>query len=154
MSPEEQEQEALRALLSPDEMPLPAGLEERLGKCRVFGAASMTLLQQVKNEWLLRIPPPQMDNHYFATLSWLYIHIEDERIVRRACFGAREAFVDAVLDWSSRTAKDGAEEITAAQLAACDAIITDMLGLIKKAEISVVAKPDEPAPDPNEPPNS
>lgn len=151
---EQRDADSIRAIAQPDMPPLPEGLEERLGECRPFSAGSMALLQQVKNEWLLRIPPTEMENHYFATMSWLFIHTAPEREVRSICFGPRDAFLNRVLDWADKIGADGKGQLTAMQLAACDAIITDLLGLVQKAQISIVEKPDAPGEDKNAPPNS
>jgi hypothetical protein len=122
----------LRSLLEND---VPPGLEELLGSCRPFTGATLALMQQTRNEWLRRVTPAEMENHYFATLAWLFIQSAPEKLVRRVVWDI-EDFRAAVLDWSTT-------RVTPDQLAAADAIIQQTLGLVDAANFSVEAKPNE-----------
>lgn len=125
----------LQSLLEPD---VPPGLVELLGSCRPFTGATLALMSQTKNEWLKRVPASQMDNHYFATLSWLFIQAAPENLVRRVVWDI-DAFREAVLDWSNELV-DGEPRVTPGQLSGADRIIQTTLGLIDSAAFSVVDK--------------
>lgn len=139
----------LRSILEPD---VPPGLEELLGSCREFTGATLALMQQTRNEWLHRLPVAQMENHYFATLCWLYIQAGPEREVRRMAFASREDFINAAIDWGNAEV-DGKPRITPDILAAADKIIEHTLALIDEAQISVEEKPGAPKSE-TPPPNS
>lgn len=152
LSPAEQaarDEANLRSLLEPD---VPAGLAETLQGCRPFTGATLALMQQTGNEWLRRIAPAEMENSYWATLSWLFIQSAPENLVRRVVW-EKEAFRNAVLEWGNQQKENGEPRITAEILAAADMIIQATLGLVDQAEVSVQEKPSEGAPE-TPPPNS
>ncbi|MEQ1862913.1 MAG: hypothetical protein ABMA13_23575 [Chthoniobacteraceae bacterium] len=128
----------LRSLLGPD---VPPGLEAMLGACRPFTGATLALMKQTQNEWLSRVPPAQMENHYFATLGWLFIQSAPENLVRRVVWDLTE-FRAAVLEWANADV-NGNSRISPEQLAAADAIIAHTLNLVEAADFAVTAKPDE-----------
>jgi hypothetical protein len=105
----------------PDTEAITAKLDELLAGCRPFSAASLAILQETKNEWLLRVPMPEMQSPFFATLAWLFVQIAPEKqVVRESADLTR--FRAAVLDW-------GAEHVSAEQVAGATAIIAQTLGL-------------------------
>lgn len=137
----------LRSLLEPDA----PGIDELLAGCRPFTGATLAMMQQTRNEWLLRIPPAQMQNHYFATLGWLFIQSAPEHQVRRVVWDL-DQFRAAVIEWADEQV-EGKPRISPEQLAAADAIIAHTLNLVEAADFSVEPKPGEGSSGPPPPPN-
>lgn len=136
-----------RALLEPD---VNQDLVQLLQSCRPFSGASLCFMQQTKNEWLKRIPAAQMENSYFATLSWLYIQAAPENEVRRNVW-SETLFRDAVLRWTSEEV-EGKPRISGEILAMAEFIIQHELKLIEDVSVKVLEKPgDKPE---AAPPNS
>ncbi|HEV7405158.1 MAG TPA: hypothetical protein VGO11_19600 [Chthoniobacteraceae bacterium] len=134
----------LRAMLEPDIAP---ELTSFLAGVRPFTAVTLALMQQTRNEWLKRVPVEEMESHYFATLSWLYLQSAPEADLCLTVFNETR-FRKAVMEWGVT--------IDAKQLAAADAIIRHTLALVTAARVAIEPKPDD-APgknDPVPPPNS